>query len=133
MGEVAAGLDGHHEAGADPVPPAGEGLPWRQPVEGPVVLDRGELARVVLQPAPLRHVGRVERAAPVPVLPARSTDQNAHSLGPASYELSLIYPSAGKAIPEPVSRTRYIGVACVHAESITWNDGAHERTCSCRR
>src|SRR5262249_39773198 len=87
----------------------------------------------VLQPAPLRHVRRVERAAPVPVLPAGSTDQNAHPLAPASYELSLVYPSAGKAIPEPVSRTWYIGVTCVHAESITWNDGAHERTWACRR
>src|SRR5208283_5322435 len=77
VGEVAAGLDRHHEAVADPLPPAREGLPRRQPVKGPVVLDRGELARVVLQPAVLRDVGRVERAPPVPVLPARGPDQNA--------------------------------------------------------
>src|SRR5271165_2701555 len=78
VGEVAAGLDGHHEAIGRPVPPVAEGAGGRQPVERAVVLHRAELPGVVLEPQALRHVPGVERVAPVPVLPARGADENWH-------------------------------------------------------
>jgi len=74
VGEVAAGLDGHDEALGRPGPPAGKGFPAWQSVEGAVVLDRGVLAGVVLQPAALRQAGSVEHTPPVAVLPAGGAD-----------------------------------------------------------
>src|SRR5262249_59934306 len=44
-----------------------------------VVLDRRVALRVVLQPAFLRHVGWIEHVAPMPVLPARCSDEKAHA------------------------------------------------------
>jgi hypothetical protein len=78
VGEVAAGLDRHHEVGRGAVRPALEGRRLGQPVEGVVGLDGGEPVGVVLQPAGLGEPVRVEPAAPVPVLPARRPDQHGH-------------------------------------------------------
>src|SRR5262249_31863461 len=59
-------------------PPLLGRLAGRQPVERAVVLDRAELPGVVLKPPALGDVLGVKGAAPVPVLPARGTDENRH-------------------------------------------------------
>src|SRR5262245_13966507 len=59
--------------------PVGEGLACGQPVERAVVLHRGIPGRVVFEPALLWHVGWVEHAAPMAVLPARGSDEYAHA------------------------------------------------------
>ena len=136
VGEIAAGLHGHDEVGGHPLPPAREDLPRGQPVKGAVVLHGGEVPGVVLEPAPLRHTGRVEDATPVPVLPARRPGHNAHRPSPRFCRLGPARPPAqrGKLVwftraPETltrngVSRSGKMRVTCVHAVSITWNDGA---------
>src|SRR5258708_16731021 len=94
MGEVAVRLERHHEALRGPGAPVGEGLRAWQPVERAVVLDRGVPARVGLQPAALRHAGRIQHAPPVAGLPAGSTPENKHSpiSLPAPSEDSLSNP-----------------------------------------
>ncbi len=78
VGEVPAGLHGHHEVGRGPAAPLREHLPTRQPVEGVVHLDRAEPGRVVLEPEPLGNAGRIEPAAPVGVLPTGRADLERH-------------------------------------------------------
>ena len=80
VGQVAARLDRHHEIRRSPLRPRRERLPRRQPVERVVVLHRGELLRVELQPSALRNPRRIQHAPPVPVLPPRRPDQPRHSV-----------------------------------------------------
>src|SRR6516165_3938760 len=78
VGQVPARLDRHHEIVRGPRPPAREHVPRGQPVEGAVVLDRGVLAGVMLQPAVLGQLRWVEQAAPVAVLPAGGPHEDGH-------------------------------------------------------
>jgi len=79
VGEEPAGLDRPAEVRRCALPPLPERLELRQPVEGVVALDRGEELDVVLEPEPLRQLGRVEASAPVAVLPARGPDDHGHA------------------------------------------------------
>ena len=71
---VAAEFQGVFEALRRGLAPVPEGLRPRQVVEGVVDLDAVELAGVVLEPALLRQVLRVEGALPVRVLVAGGAD-----------------------------------------------------------
>ena len=74
VGEVAAGLDREHEPGRGLRRPTPRSRPVGQAVERAVHLDRGELAARSARASAAGQPGRVERAAPVRVLPARGTD-----------------------------------------------------------
>src|SRR5581483_4859782 len=78
VGQVAAGLHADDEVVGGGLGPGGEGLRLREAVEGVVDLHRGEAAAVVVEPRPLRQLGRVERTPPVLVLPARCPDEDGH-------------------------------------------------------
>ena len=74
-----AELDGEHEAGAGGSRPALDGRCPGQPVEGRVELDRVEQLLVVVEPQPLRELGRVHHPAPVLVRPPRTADAQRRS------------------------------------------------------
>src|SRR5690606_34588253 len=96
VGEVAARLHGHDEAGRGLFAPPLEHRPLGQPVEGVVHLDRGELLGVPLQPAALGQARGVQHAAPVAVLPSRRADPQRHA---RSRTPPARAPSPGRAGP----------------------------------
>src|SRR5512142_2144964 len=104
VGQVPAGLDRHDEVARGPLPPGGERLPRRQPVEAVVVLHRQVAGGVVLEPQALGHALRIQPAPPVAVLPARRPDQHRHrrylpagagSTQGSARPPSLVVPAAG--------------------------------------
>ena len=75
--DVAADLRCKHEVLRGLREPARHRVAAGQPVEGRVDLDRGEVARVELEPAVCRAAALgIERPAPFGVVPARAADQD---------------------------------------------------------
>src|SRR6187551_2821846 len=74
MGQIAARLDGEHEARRSLLHPAGYGRMGWEPVERGVHFDRVEQRGVVLEPAAGGKPLWIDALAPVRVVPARAAD-----------------------------------------------------------
>ena len=132
VGEVTAGLHGHDEVAGHPLAPG-----WRRPPAraagkrcrcSPRWRTAARSARA--SAAAARRADRRRRASRGTASPKSRPERSPHvtsvpvSSAARQRQISLVYPPAGNANAEPVSRSRKMRVACVHTESITWNDGA---------
>ena len=81
VGQVAAGLHGEGEAVVVPglLRPGAEVVRRGQAIEAAVRSRRWEVAGIVAEPGPLRQVGRIEAADPMPIDPARCADPDHNS------------------------------------------------------
>jgi hypothetical protein len=70
MREVAAGLDREEKTGGSLLGPSDERRGLRKTIKGVVDFDRIEDGGIVVEPARDGKIGRIERTAPVAILPA---------------------------------------------------------------
>src|SRR5260370_2032099 len=87
--------------------PVGESLRRGQPVERAVVLDGRESRPVVLEPPGRWKTFRIERPAPVAVLPAGRADEKRYSWPPSGrLQRSAVGWSSGRSLPRAKRGTR---------------------------